>query len=51
MLTPVLILSGSVGTGKSTLAAEINDAPAELRIPNAVLGLDVLVWQWPATSE
>src|SRR5487761_2358641 len=51
MLTPVLFPSGSVGTGRSTLAAEINDALAELRIPNAALDLDALVWQWPATSE
>lgn len=48
---PTLVLTGTVGSGKSTVAAEINDALAELKIPNAAIDLDALVWQWPSTSK
>ena len=50
MPVPVLLISGTVGSGKSTIAADINDLLAELRIPNAAVDLDALVWQWPSTS-
>jgi hypothetical protein len=46
----VLLISGTVGSGKSTIAAEINDLLVEREIPNAAVDLDVLVWQWPSTS-
>lgn len=46
----VLLLSGTCGAGKSTVAAEINDILAELAVPNAALDLDALAWQWPSTS-
>lgn len=45
-----LILTGTTGAGKSTVAAEINDALAALEVPNAAVDLDALVWQWPSTS-
>lgn len=48
---PTLVLTGTVGSGKSTVAAEIHDALAELKIPNAAIDLDALVWQWPSTSK
>jgi len=48
---PTLVLTGTVGSGKSTVAAEINDALAEVKIPNAAVDLDALVWQWPSTSK
>jgi len=51
VLVPTLLLTGTVGSGKSTVAAEINDALAELKIPNATIDLDALVWQWPSTSK
>jgi adenylylsulfate kinase len=47
---PVLLISGTVGSGKSTITAEINDLLAEREIPNAAVDLDALVWQWPSTS-
>jgi hypothetical protein len=50
MSVPVLLISGTVGSGKSTIAAEINDLLAERNIPNAAVDLDALVWQWPSTS-
>ncbi len=48
---PVLLITGSVGSGKSTVALEINDVLAERKLPNAALDLDALVWQWPPTSK
>lgn len=42
---PVLLVTG---TGKSTVAAEINDTLAALNVPNAAVDLDALVWQWPS---
>ena len=48
---PTLVLTGTVGSGKSTVAAEIDDVLAELKVPNAAVDLDALVWQWPSTSK
>jgi hypothetical protein len=45
-----LLISGTVGSGKSTIAAEINDLLAEHQVPNAAVDLDALVWQWPSSS-
>jgi adenylylsulfate kinase len=47
---PTLLLSGTVGAGKSTIGGEISDVLAELEIPNAFVDLDGLIWQWPSTS-
>ena len=47
---PTLLLTGVVGSGKSTIAVEIHDMLAELGIPNAAVDLDSLIWQWPSTS-
>jgi predicted kinase len=48
---PTLLITGTVGVGKSAVAAEINDALAALKVPNAAVDLDALVWQWPSTSK
>lgn len=32
------------------MAAEVNDVLAALKVPNAAVDLDALVWQWPSTS-
>ena len=48
---PTLLITGTVGVGKSTVAAEINDVLAGLKIPNAAVDLDALAWQWPSTSS
>jgi hypothetical protein len=48
---PTLLISGTVGVGKSTVAAEINDVLAEFGIPNAAIDLDALLWQWPSSSK
>jgi hypothetical protein len=39
-----------VGGADSRGAAEINDVLAALKVPNAAVDLDALVWQWPSTS-
>jgi hypothetical protein len=36
--------------GESTVAGEVNDVLAALKVPNAAVDLDALVWQWPSTS-
>jgi adenylylsulfate kinase len=46
----VLLLTGSCGTGKTVIAAEINDTLAELKVSNAAIDRDALTWQWPPTS-
>jgi hypothetical protein len=48
---PTLLISGTVAAGKSTVAAELNDTLAALKIPNAAVDLDALVWQWPSSSQ
>lgn len=45
-----LLLTGTIGAGKTTIAAAINDELAAREVPNAALDLDALVWQWPPTS-
>lgn len=50
MTIRLLLLTGSVGSGKTAIAAEICDVLAELEIPNAAIDLDALTWQWPASS-
>jgi predicted kinase len=49
--TPVLLVTGTVGSGKTTLAQEIGDVLSELRIGNAVIDLDALRAQWPPSSR
>ncbi|HUQ40690.1 MAG TPA: hypothetical protein VM030_11100, partial [Acidimicrobiales bacterium] len=51
MTVPTLLLSGTVGVGKSTIGGEIADLLAELEIPNAFVDLDAVIWQWPSTSK
>src|SRR5580692_10574821 len=46
----VLLLTGSCGSGKTVIAAEINDTLAELEVPNVAIDLDALTWQWPPSS-
>ncbi len=45
-----LLLTGTCGVGKSAIAAEINDALAERRIPNAALDLDAQS-RWPCATR
>jgi len=51
MTVPVLLLTGTVGAGKTTIAMEINDALAEREVPNAAIDLDALTMQWPPSSR
>lgn len=40
----ILVLTGTVGAGKTTVAAEIGDRLADAGLPNAVVDLDWLGW-------
>ena len=40
----ILLLTGSVGTGKTTVAAEIGEQLADMNLLNAVIDLDWLGW-------
>lgn len=51
MTVPVLLLTGTVGAGKTTILWQIDDALAEREIGNTALDLDLLVAQWPSTSK
>lgn len=51
MTVPVLLLTGTVGAGKTTVAWEINDVLAEREVGNAAIDLDALVAQWPPSSK
>jgi predicted ABC-type ATPase len=51
VVVPTLLLTGTVGAGKSTIGGEISDALAECEVPNAFVDLDTLISQWPPTSK
>jgi hypothetical protein len=51
MRVQTLLITGTVAVDKTTVAAEINDTLAALRIPNAAVDLDALIWQWPSSSK
>jgi N-acetyltransferase len=44
---PVLIISGSMGAGKSTVLGEIHDLLVEREIPHAAIDFDALSLSWP----
>lgn len=48
---PVLILSGTVGVGKSTVLVEIHDILMTARIPHACIERDALAYSWPTRGE
>ena len=50
MTLAILVLSGTVGVGKTTIGEEVHDVLSERGIPNAFFDLDALRYQWPATS-
>lgn len=50
MTLQLLVLSGTVGVGKTTIGEEIHDVLSERKIANAFFDLDALRHQWPPTS-
>jgi GTPase SAR1 family protein len=47
---PVILLNGTVGVGKTTIAEAINGELYRRDIAHAALDLDALIWAWPPTS-
>lgn len=50
MTTRALLLTGTVGVGKTSVAAAAGDLLRERRVANAVVDLDELRRAWPAAS-
>lgn len=48
---PVLLLTGTVGVGKSTVAVEVHDVLGERGVPNVAFDLDAFTMQWPPSSK
>jgi hypothetical protein len=50
MTLALLVLSGTVGVGKTTIGDEIHSVLSDREIPDAFFDLDALRYQWPETS-
>jgi hypothetical protein len=48
---PVLLLNGTVGSGKTTILGAINEVLWRDQVPHAALDLDAVIWQCPETSR
>src|SRR5262249_33624729 len=48
---PVLILSGPIGVGKTSVALEIADLLVAEGVPHAVVDLDALTWCFPRPAD
>jgi hypothetical protein len=46
-----LLITGTVGAGKTTVAAAVGDLLADARVPHAVIDLDELRRRWPAPAD
>lgn len=44
---PVLMLSGTVGVGKSTVLVDIHEILTSARVPHACIDRDALAYSWP----
>ncbi|MEO5511337.1 MAG: hypothetical protein ABIS27_11965 [Longimicrobiales bacterium] len=47
-IVPVLILSGTVGVGKTTVLNEVHDVLSGARVPHACIDRDAYALSWPA---
>ena len=50
-MTDVLLINGTVGVGKSTVADRVGALLEARGVPGAVLDLDALRWAWPAPPD
>jgi adenylylsulfate kinase len=48
---PVLIVSGTVGVGKSAILDEVHDLLVQARIPHACIDADALSMSWPPRGD
>ncbi len=48
---PVLVITGPVGVGKTTVAAALSELLAQARLAHAVIDLDWLRWCYPSPAH
>jgi hypothetical protein len=48
---PVLIVSGTIGVGKSAVASEMSEILCDRQVPHAYVDLDSLSWSWPPVGQ
>ena len=48
---PVLVISGTVGVGKSTIVGEIHELLSRADVPHACVDADALALSWPHRGE
>jgi hypothetical protein len=46
-VVPLLLISGTVGVGKSAVGAEMSEILADREVPHAFVDLDALTYSWP----
>ena len=51
MAVPLLVVTGPVGVGKTTVALEMSSLLGEAGVPHAVVDLDALSWCYPAPAD
>src|SRR5687767_2659899 len=51
MTLPVVLITGPVGVGKTTIALEASNLLQEAKMPHAVIDLDTLSWCYPAPDD
>ena len=51
MRVPVLLITGPVGAGKTSVAGEISDLLGEAGMPNAFVDVDALRWSYPSPPD
>ncbi len=45
---PVMLITGPVGVGKTTVASEVSELLAQARVPHAFVDMDSLRWSYPS---
>jgi len=51
MTVPVLLVTGTVGAGKTAVTEAMSELLSDAEVPHAALDLDAVIWQYPVTSR